>query len=72
MSYKDTGKTQVCPYNGFKECCYDACPFFKAKWYSWGGFDEFVCKKANADIETSKQTINNDIRVAAASCSSVF
>lgn len=28
MAYKDTKFKQVCPYNEFKECFYDDCPFF--------------------------------------------
>lgn len=73
MSYKDTGKTQVCPYNSFQECCYDACPFFHADWYGDSGIlYRMECKKAIAELEMSKQTINNNIKVGATSRSSVF
>lgn len=72
MSYKDTKETMVCPYNSFKECCYDACPFFHADWLRSGTLYGMECKKAIADIEMSKQTINNNINVAATSRSSMF
>lgn len=72
MGYKDTKETMVCPYNSFKECCYDACPFFHAEWFKSGTLYGMECKKAIADIEMSKQTINNNINVAATSRSSMF
>lgn len=55
MSYRDWNKEMVCPYNNFKECMYDKCPFFAID-----RCKQLHCKRADVEtyVSVNKNTTN--------------
>lgn len=58
MSYRDWNTEMVCPYNNFKECMYDKCPFFYI-----GHYSKLRCKKAEVDSFVQTTTYKNETKI---------